>query len=432
MEYHRREFENYPENGDETDFFARSMIGKAQPSLQNWVVVAFGFSALSLAFSARAALGLVMPVWQRDLGWSSGFISGVGASALIVMAMIAPFAGRLVDRKGPRFTLSLGLTSLALGCALVAVASNKIVFAIAFGGFCGIGFGIVAVHVVSTAVVRVFESKQGLATGVATSGATAGQFLIVPMIAGLLTFASWRWGFAGLAISCFLLVPCVLWFMDRPSETQDGRSVSKASRSSIVQDVTFIITKPTFHILFWSFLICGFTTTGVIETHLLPYASYCGFRPIPSATAYGLLSAVNMIGMIAAGWLTDRVNRPLLLASIYALRALTFWLLSNVAGANVEMLFLFAALFGVVDYSTVPVTVSLVASQVGLRVMGLALGMISAGHSIGGALGAFFGGYVFDTTGNYDLVWMTSLLLAFGAGGLVLFLSNDTPRAAPA
>ena len=139
-----------------------------------------------------------------------------------------------------------------------------------------------------------------------------------------------------------------------------------------------------------------------------------------------------MIGMIAAGWLTNRVNRPLLLASIYALRALTFWLLSNVAGANIETLFLFAALFGWVDYSTVPVTVSLVASQVGLRVMGLALGMISAGHSIGGALGAFFGGYVFDTTGNYDLVWMTSLWLAFGAGGLVLFLSNDTPRVAPA
>ena len=162
----------------------------------------------------------------------------------------------------------------------------------------------------------------------------------------------------------------------------------------------------------------------MIETHLLPFASWCGFAPVPSATAYGFLSAINLVGMIVAGWLTDRVNGPLLLGSIYLIRAMTFLLLANLPGASIETLFVFAALFGAVDYSTVPVTASLIASHLGVRVMGLAMGLIAAGHALGGAAGAFFGGYVFDATGNYELVWMSSLWLAVGAGVLAMLLKN--------
>ena len=98
----------------------------------------------------------------------------------------------------------------------------------------------------------------------------------------------------------------------------------------------------------------------MIETHFLPYASFRGFGPIPSATAYGLLSAINLLGMILVGWLTDRVNRPLLLGGIYLIRGLTFILLAYV-GTDLQSLFIFAMLFGLVDYSTSPVTASLIA-----------------------------------------------------------------------
>lgn len=401
------------------------------PAGQNWTVVALGFLALSLAFSGRAALGLIMPVWQSEFGWSSSYISGVGASALVVMAIVAPLAGHLVDRQGPRFTLTLGMLLLAIGCALVATMNGKWMFVIGFAGFCAVGFGIVATHVVATAVTRAFSSNQGLATGVATSGATGGQFLIVPLIAGLLAFASWRWSFGALALASLALIPCIR--LSNPSMTQAATTQTEGDvHIGLLEDVLFIIRRPAFHALFWSFLICGFTTTGVIETHLLPFASFCGFPPVPSATAYGVLSLVNLIGMIGAGWLTDRINRPLLLASIYILRALTFVLLSNLPGSPIETLFLFAILFGAVDYATVPVTASLVASHVGLRVMGLTMGLISAGHAIGGAMGAYLGGYVIDNTGTYHLLWIGSLWLAVGAGAMVLFLKREGPKEAAA
>ena len=143
----------------------------------------------------------------------------------------------------------------------------------------------------------------------------------------------------------------------------------------------------------------------------------------PSASAFGILSAASMVGMVLVGWLTDRMNRPLLLGTIYLLRGLTFILLVYV-GADYGALVGFSVLFGLVDYSTVPVTASLVASHIGLRVMGLAFGLISAGHQIGGALGAYMGGYLFDLYAQYAWVWWSSLALAVLAG-LMCYLVRE-------
>lgn len=399
-----------------------------QTSLLQWAVIAFGFLALALAFSARATLSLVMPIWSEELGWSRSFVSGSAATALLVMAAVAPFAGRLVDRHGVRATLAVGLSLVGVGCLIISATSNSYVFVFAFSGLSALGFGIVATHVVSTAIARLFDRNRGLATGIATSGATGGQFLIVPLIAAVLTAFSWRWSFLALGIGCIALIP-LLWRTLATAEGSEAQASPERSPLSMTADLGAIVRKSAFHVLFWSFFLCGFTTAGVIETHFLPYASFCGFGPVPSAAAYGLLSAVNMLGMIGAGWLTDRMNRVVLLGSIYILRGLTFLILMNV-GASYEMLVVFAALFGTVDYATVPVTASLVASHIGLRVMGLAMGLISAGHSLGAALGAWSGGYVFDLTMRYDWVWMISTGLAAGAG-LMVFVLRDRPPPEP-
>ena len=389
------------------------------------IVVALGFLALALVFSARAALGLAMPIWENDLNWSRGYVSNVAAVALLIMAVASPISGFILDRKGLRFTLLLGLIAVFISCIVISMAQSAWVLLIGFGIIGGVGFGIVATHMVASAVARVYPENVGFASGIATSGSSAGQFLIVPLIALIFASFSWRWGFAGIAVGIACLIPLVWWV---PSD-KPAKQVSKASTINDATDLKFSLKKlfstPVFHLLFWSYLICGYTTTGVIETHLMPFASFCGFEPIPSAAAYGLLSAVNLVGMISIGWLTDKMNRPLLLGCIYIIRGFTFWILLNV-GTSYETLLLFAVIFGVVDYSTVPVTASLVASHIGLKVMGLTMGLLSAGHSIGAAIAASLGGYFFDRDATYDLIWVSSIALAIIAGVLA-FLIKDNP-----
>jgi len=393
-----------------------------------WITVGLGFLTLAVAFSARATLGLMMTTWIRELGWSRGLISGTAAMALIVMAAITPLAGRLVDRQGPRTVLATGLLLLAIGCFLLASTSSAWVFVIAFAIVAAIGFGLIATHVVATSVERSFEHDKGLAMGIATSGSTGGQFVILPLIAYILAVSSWRWSFLLLGLASIAVLAGVLRLLPATRPAPELRA--QVPQTTLAQDLRLIAGKPAFHILLWSYVLCGYATTGIVETHFLPYASFCGFAPLTSATAYGVLSALNLGGMVLAGWLTDRMNRPLLLGAIYILRGLSFLLLTRATGST-ELLFLFALVFGLVDYSTWPVTASLAASHIGRRVMGLSLGLILTGHSIGAALGAYLGGYLFDLSAKYEWVWLSSVGLSVLAGSLVLGL-RDRPKASMA
>ena len=405
------------------------MTGSSQHHRSS-LIVGLSFVALALTFSARAALGLVMPLLEQDMGWSRSFTSSAAATALLVMALIAPVGGRLVDKQGARAILQIGLAALAIGCFLVAATTSSLAFFIAFSGIAAVGFGLVATHVVSTAVEQEATRDKGLATSIATSGSTGGQFLFVPLLAVAIGIYDWRMAFVALGLGSLTTMAFVhRWFPRQPKPLSEA-GVPRSPETTLRHDLFMMQKLPAFQILFWSYFICGYTTSGVIETHFLPYAAFCGFGPVPSATAYGLLSAINLVGMILAGWLTDRVNRPLLLGCIYLFRSLTFVILINI-GASFEALIFFSILFGLVDYSTVPVTASLVASHIGIRVMGLAFGLISAGHQVGAALGAYFGGVLYDLYAQYDWVWQSSLWLAVFAGVLVFFL-NDRPAPNPA
>jgi MFS family permease len=389
----------------------------------SWLLVGVGFVALAVSFSVRAVLGLAMPAIGAELDWSRGFLSGVGALALLVMAICAPLAGRAIDIRGPRLLITGGLLAIAAGSAMVAISSSSLVFMLGFGIVGAVGFTAVGTNVLAAAIAQSFQTRRGLATGIGTAGATAGQLLVVPVVAILMQTMSWRYSFMALAMIGIILA--VVAYVVLPGRTLVEQSGNPASSEdlSFRANAGIILRAPAFHILFWSFLICGFTTSGVIETHLLPYAAFCGFPPLPSATAYGVLSAVNMAGMALAGYLSDRINRPVFLASIYILRGASFLLLLYIA-PDIRLLYLFVVLFGLVDYSTVPITVGLAASHLGVQRIGLAMGLISSGHALGGAAGALLGGLLFDALGNYAWLWTGSMVLSMMAGLLVLTLKD--------
>ena len=389
-----------------------------------WAIVLVGFLALSLAFSGRAMLSLAMPEWLAEFAWSRSFVSNVMAVTLVIMAGLAPLVGFAVDRSGPRVVLLSGLVLVGISSLVLAGMDGKAAFILGFSGLGALGFGLVATHAVSSAVARSFDRRQGLAIGIATSGSTAGQFVFVPILGLLLAGGGWRLGYEALAGGCLLLA-LLSWWLLRGSvqRVQNAAERAEGGSEGFTTRLLYLLRRPAFHGLFWSFLLCGYTTTGVIETHLIPYAEFCGIPPAPSSLAFGILMGVNTLGMVAAGYLTDRVNRAWLLGGIYFGRALTFLLLP-VLVSDTSVLWIFAVLFGIFDYATVPPTASLAAGHLGRGRVGTAMGLISAGHSIGAALGAFMGGYLFDATNGYGWLWSSSFGLSLLAAMIAVLVPH--------
>jgi MFS family permease len=400
---------------------------------QGWLVVLVMFLALSMVSTTRASIGLAMPSLERDLGWSRSFISTVVAYALICMALTSPLIGNLLDTFGPRRILLGGLVVTAAALGLSSQVSEAWQIVIAYSVFGGIGFGIVSKNVASATIARHFDHDRGFAVGVANAGSTAGHIALLPVMALILTTFGWRWGYLFLALVCLALLPLVFALI-RPeapgAQHAKGRlGADEVVPAGLAARLRMLFSNRTFLALLGSYTICGFTATGMIDTHFLAYAISCGIPVVVSATAYGVLAAFNMGGMALAGWLSDRINRPHLLAVIYIMRGLSYIILLMVPVYDVNLIWVFAVMFGIFDYSTIPVTTSLVATHVGLRIIGLSLGMLAMFHAGGAALGAFMGGVLFDMFQKYDGVWIAAVAVALIAGMLSLTIrENRTPR----
>jgi MFS family permease len=399
------------------------LIQAVRANPHGWVVVLVCFFALSVVSATRASIGLVTPALEADLGWTRGFVSSVAAYSLITMAIAAPFVGNLLDRYGPRAILVVGLTVTASGLMSTAFVDQPWQFMGSFALLAGLGYGTVAKSMVSATVASYFEENRGLAIGFSAAGSTAGQLALLPALALVMTTMGWRWGYISLGAICLILVPFV-WILigdKRPT----ARRRTGVAPAGLFQRLGYIFANRTFLLLLISYTICGFTTAGVIETHLIPYVQSCGLPITTGAYAYGVLAAFNMGGMALAGYLSDKFNRPMLLASVYALRGLSFILLMMVPAYDAPALFLFAMMFGIFDYSTIPLTTSIVSTHVGMRVMGLALGLLGAFHAAGAAVGAFMGGILYDLFQRYDWVWITSIVLAMMAAVCAIAIRED-------
>jgi len=395
-----------------------------------WLVVAICFVSLMLVYGVRSSLGLMMPFWEDDPGWARDLSSDAGALVLLLMAVSSPIAGNMIDRYGPRAVCAGGLTCLGAGVLAVTVGSAGWHLILAYGVLIGIGAGAIAMPMVSAAVATYFKTNQGFASGVGFSGATGGQFIAMLTMGALVTWIGWRATYVAVAVAIFASAAAV-WFLLRhgPPRTAEPRAAEPrgADRDSLGARLKLLGSSSTFWLIFLGFIVCGFTTAGVIEVHLLPYAEICGFSTLEGATAYGIHGVFNMMGVILFGFLADRMHRPRLLAGLYFLRVVLFVVLLNVAG-NLPLLFFFAAAYGVTSFATLPVIASIVASRIGVGIMGLAMGIIFAGHWLGGAIGAYLGGEIYRLFANYDWMWIIALIAVLLAGFLALCIPEERDR----
>ncbi len=390
-----------------------------------WLVVAICFAALMAVYATRSSIGLMMSFWEVEPGWSRELASNAGALALVLMAVVSPFAGNLIDRFGPRIVCSSGLMCVAVGILATSAAIRDWQLIAFYGGLIGIGSGAIAMPMVSAAVARYFERGRGLASGIGFSGATGGQLIALPVLGAMVTALGWRGTYTVLGVLTLAIVAIAWLVLRRPPRVSEEPDVQMLA--PLRERLRYVLSSGTFWLLAIGFLICGFSTAGVIEVHLIPYAEFCGFAPIEGATAYGVHGAFNMIGVVLFGLLSDWLHRPRLLASIYFTRVALFVLLTQVSG-SLPLLFVFAALYGFLNFAAMPVIAHIIASRMGVGVIGLAMGLIFGGHWLGAAVGAYLGGAFYSLWARYDELWIVAALAVALAGCLSLFVPEDRGR----
>jgi len=410
-------------------------IAEIRSNPRGWLIVAVTFLALSLAYLGRNTFGMLIPEWEAEFGWSRKFLSTGAALVLVVMGAVAPFVGYLLDRIGPRYLFGGGLVLSGLALAATAAMASPWMFFAVYCVIAAVGYGVIGIPLAATTIALNFERNRGLATSIGTSGVGAGAAVLLPIFAAVMAAVGWRQTLIAFGIAIAVLGILGMPLVDNAAGRGGARSGGERS-ATLAEKLRLLLRNRTFWLLAGSYMICGFTTAGVIRIHLLPYAAACGFPLVESAAAFGVLAAFDMVGMVLAGYLTDRVNRPALLGSIYFLRGLTFILLMFIS-ADISLLFIFAMLFGTLDFATVPPQASIVASHIGLGNMGMTMGILFAAHSTGAATGAFMGGWLFDLFARYDWVWIVSIGLAMLASVMAFSIqerrsAEPSPAAATA
>ena len=236
-----------------------------------WVVVAVLFLVLSFAMVARSAIGLLMPTWETELGWERTFVSGGGAVMLIVMAVGAPVAGLLLDRFGSRIVYVVALAIIALSTLATAGMTQGWHFILVYCVIGGIGFAAISAPMIATSVVLYFEENRGLATGIAASGATGGQLVLMPLLALGATALGWRASFVVLGLAV-IAIGVLAFYVVRRKAGGTARSGRDETDDSLYEKLRTVASNRTVWLLFGGFFVCGFTTVGAIRVHLLPYA----------------------------------------------------------------------------------------------------------------------------------------------------------------
>lgn len=404
-----------------------------------WIVLGAMCLVLLGASGVRSAFGVFIKPLEAEFGLGRTSLSTIAALSLLLYGAVGPIVGRLADRWGPRGVLIGAAVLLGLGALASALITGMWQLYLTAGVVMALGAGGAAMSVAASLTTRWFETRRGLALGVAGGGMAAGQLLIVPLLMVLTLAWGWRLSYVLLGVGFLVLIlPVTLIFIrNDPQElglipygatagtTTSGPADRAAERTSVLSAAR---TLP-FWLLAGSFWVCGYTTSGLVLTHLIPYAAEHGFHASHAAQAIGVMGALNIVGTVASGWLSDRFGPRLPLAGYYSLRGLSLVALPFVG--TVPGLFGFAAIFGLNYISTVPPTTALTAMTYGRYSVGELSGWIFLSHQLGAAVGSIVGGVLYDRFGNYTLAFHSAAALAFLATAMVLAIRERPLQGGP-
>ncbi|KAA9028502.1 MFS transporter [Niallia endozanthoxylica] len=399
-----------------------------------WIIVFVTFLSFLAVQGGRLAFGAFVGPWEEDLAMDRGTTSLISALSFVIYGVSQPIIGRFVDKYGARLIISASTLLVGISFFFITFVNQPWQLFVLYA-FVSIGVGGASNVAGTVLVMNWFNKKRGLALGILEAGFGFGQMLLVPGSLLLIQYVDWR--MTNLLLSIFLIVivfPVVLIFL-RNQPTEKGlqpvgglleeAQVTKEDKPQAKLSIGAVLQKRQFWFLMLPFAVCGFTTTGLMDTHLIPLSHNHGFSTSVTSAAVSLLAAFNIIGILLSGVIIDYWSSRKLLVFLYITRALSIVIL--VYSHNPLLLLIFAALFGLVDFATVAPTQLLAAEYFKKYSIGFIVGCLSLSHQVGSALGAYVPGYFYNLSGNYNISLYISIVILVAAS-LMNFLLPEPDK----
>lgn len=360
-------------------------------------------------YGARGSLANFVLAWQYAYGTNRGGVSLIVTASFLSIGAAQIVGGRLLERVDAWKVLSSGLALGVIGYGLGALVGSLPLEILLVGIVAGFGGGLAANSTLSVMVTQLYRERHGALFGLIGAATAAGSVVMLPA-SRIALDESLQTALLVLAGTIGLALIGVLAFL------RVGGRAERSQQAPV--SIASVMRMRDFWLLGVPFFICGVTSTGITDTHLVAYMQGCHIGGGTASTLAATLALFNLAGTFGSGLLTDRVDPRRLLAGVYVCRGVVLLLLPLLR--STELLAAFAVTFGIADFSTVPPTTALAQRAFRTGGFGLVLGLIGAGHQVGSAVGSALGGYLYDTTGGYGAFFVSAALVCFLAAGLSL------------
>jgi predicted MFS family arabinose efflux permease len=383
---------------------------------KDWLTITLaGSLTLCLALGIRQGFGLFLAPITTDLGIGRGSFALAIAGQNLLWGGVQPFVGMIADRYGSGRVLASGAILYILGL-LVMAGGSPLALNLGAGLLVGLGLSGVSFAVVLGGVGRLVAPERRMtALALASAGGSLGQFLMIPTTQGLLELFGWQQSLIALAFCVTPMFVLGTILRGKTAATSDGLSPFSALKGAFGHSGYVLLTL--------GFFVCGFHVV-FIATHLPAYLVDLGFETSLGARALTLIGFCNIFGTYVWGLIGGKYRKKAMLSLLYALRAITLALFIFLPKSELTVL-LFAGSMGALWLGTVPLTSGLVGDIFGVRYVSTLFGMVFFGHQVGAFCGAWLGGFVFDRTGSYNVVWLTALGLSIVAMVIHLVLRDS-------
>lgn len=377
-----------------------------QKTLPMWQVLLCGAAIVTLSMGVRHGFGLwLQPITQAQNWTRENFALAIAIQNL-TWGFAGIFSGMLADRFGAFRVIVACAVMYALGLAGMAYSDTPAMFTATAGVLIGVAQAGTTYAVIYGVIGRnVSAEKRSWAMGVAAAAGSFGQFLMVPTEGFLISTFGWQQALVILGCAALMVIPLAYGLR----EPGFAGGATPHREQSIMHALREAFSYPSFQLLMAGYFVCGFQVV-FIGVHMPSYLKDKGLSPEVASVALALIGLFNVFGTYIAGSLGQRMAKRKILSFIYAARsaAIVLFLLAPLTPMSV---YIFSAVMGFLWLSTVPPTNAVVAQIFGVAHLSMLGGFVFFSHQIGSFMGVWLGGYLYDQTGSYDVVWYIAIVL---------------------